>query len=74
MAEIGLKDRIANYQPTKTVWLWSMVGVAVLTMVLGFTWGGWVTGGTASDRAEEAASKAVDSKAIGRFISFSTRG
>ena len=32
---------------------------AVLTMVVGFNWGGWVTGGTASDMARRGASTAV---------------
>ena len=27
--------------------IWTAVGGAVLTMAVGFTWGGWVTGGTA---------------------------
>ena len=27
-------------------------------MIIGFTWGGWVTGATATDRAQQAAQKA----------------
>ena len=36
-----------DYKPTQAGWFWSCAGVCVLTMILGFTWGGWVTGGTA---------------------------
>ena len=39
--------------------LWSCVACIVLTMIIGFTLGGWVTGGTAQDMAEESAEKAV---------------
>lgn len=55
----GFRERFASYRASKTVLVWSWVGVAVLTMIVGFTWGGWVTGGTAADRAETAAEDAV---------------
>ena len=58
MAET-IGERIGGYKPTKTVWFWSLVGAVGLTMILGFTWGGWVTGGAATDRAEGAAEDAV---------------
>lgn len=48
-----------QYKPTKTVWLWSCVGVAALTMVIGFSAGGWVTGGTATDRVNASTEQAV---------------
>ncbi len=37
----------SHYRPTKTLWAWSIVGASALTMILGFTWGGWVTSGRA---------------------------
>lgn len=49
----------SNYQPSKTVWFWSCVGAAVLTMVVGFSWGGWVTGGSAAKMTEKATENAV---------------
>jgi hypothetical protein len=55
----GLRERFGAYKASKTVLVWSWVGVAALTMFIGFTWGGWVTGGTATDRAETAAENAV---------------
>jgi hypothetical protein len=57
MTEIG--DKFAAYRPTKTIWFWSTVVVMVVTVIVGFTWGGWVTGGSAADRAEDAAEGAV---------------
>ncbi|KWV54803.1 hypothetical protein AS026_38225 [Rhizobium altiplani] len=37
----------SSYRPSKTLWGWSLVGASALTMVLGFTWGGWTTSGRA---------------------------
>ena len=39
--------------------LWGAAGGAVVLAVIGFTWGGWVTGGTAQKMAEETAENAV---------------
>ena len=43
------------YRPTKGVWLWSCAGCVVATIVVGFAWGGWVTDGTATRMASDAA-------------------
>ncbi|WP_274426291.1 hypothetical protein [Chelativorans sp. YIM 93263] len=48
-----------EYQPSKGVLAWTAVGASVLTMIVGFTWGGWVTGGTAQERADAAAETAT---------------
>ena len=39
--------------------LWGAIGGAILTMIIGFSWGGWVTGGTAQSKGEEMAEDAV---------------
>lgn len=39
--------------------LWSAVGGAILVAIVGFSWGGWVTGGTAQKRAAEMTSAAL---------------
>ena len=36
-------------------WLWTSAGCVVATIVVGFAWGGWVTGGTAARMASDAA-------------------
>ncbi len=50
---------LSKAQPSLKVLIWSCVACIVLTMIIGFTLGGWVTGGTAQDMAEESAEKAV---------------
>ncbi len=43
-----------DYAPSKAALVWVAGGASVLTMVVGFTVGGWVTGGTAERMAQEA--------------------
>src|SRR5690606_17161066 len=50
---------LAQYRPTKTVWFWSCAAVSALTMIVGFTVGGWVTGGTAAEQAQASTEQAV---------------
>ena len=59
-AEQGLRQRWDAMQPTKTVLVWSCVVCTVGAIVLGFTWGGWTTGGTARAMAAAAAAGARD--------------
>lgn len=47
-----------DYRPTKAGLVWTAVGASVLTMVVGFTWGGWVTGGSAQTMATQASQNA----------------
>ena len=42
-------------RPTKTLTFWACAACVAATMVVGFTWGGWTTGGTAQAMAKEAA-------------------
>ncbi len=44
------------------VGLWSAVGGAIVLAIIGFAWGGWVTGGTAQKMGEEMAEEAVVSR------------
>ncbi len=45
-SKASIFQRFDNYQPSKTILVWACVVTAVATMIIGFTWGGWVTGGT----------------------------
>lgn len=54
-----------DYRPSKTVWLWSCVAAAALTMVVGFSAGGWVTGSTAQKQADASTHAAVAQLAAG---------
>jgi hypothetical protein len=51
--------RWSDARPTKTLVFWSWVAAAAVTMIIGFNWGGWVTGGTARTTAEAMAQDAV---------------
>jgi len=50
----SIQQRWGDLQPSKTMLFWSCAGSVVVALVVGFTWGGWVTGGTARDMAETA--------------------
>ena len=39
--------------------IWGAIGGAVAAMIIGFTWGGWVTGGTAGRMATTSAQDAT---------------
>ena len=50
----SLSRRWEDYQPSKTILFWACVAAIIATMVVGFTWGGWVTGGTSRAAATTA--------------------
>jgi pimeloyl-ACP methyl ester carboxylesterase len=47
-----------QYQASKTVLFWACAGSVVAATVVGFSWGGWVTGGSAQSMADKAAAQA----------------
>lgn len=50
--------RLQQYQPTKEHAVWITIACVVVTLIVGFGFGGWVTGGTARTMAGEAAATA----------------
>ncbi len=50
----SLAARWESYQPSKSTLVWTCVGTAIATMIIGFSWGGWVTGGTSQTLAQTA--------------------
>jgi hypothetical protein len=54
----SLSQRFQQYQPSKTALFWSCGGCVALAIIVGFTWGGWTTGGTAREMAEDSAAQA----------------
>jgi alpha/beta superfamily hydrolase len=48
-------QRWHDYQPTKKQTFWIALGCIIATLVIGFGFGGWVTGGTAQAMATQAA-------------------
>ena len=57
---LSISRRWAAYRPSKGGWIWSCVGASVATMIVGFAWGGWVTGGSAKRMAEAVAASSRD--------------
>jgi hypothetical protein len=55
----SLGQRWRDYQPTKTILFWACLASIVLSIFVGFTWGGWVTAGTAQKAADALARDAV---------------
>ena len=53
-SKTSLAHRAGSYQPSKTILAWACVMTAVVTMIVGFSWGGWVTGGTSRSAAATA--------------------
>lgn len=52
------RERWRAYRPSKELWFWSCIASVIATMIIGFHWGGWVTGGSATHMAANAANKA----------------
>lgn len=46
--------RFEEYQPSKSTLAMACAATAVATMIVGFNWGGWVTGGTSQTLATTA--------------------
>ena len=53
-----LSQRFDDYQASKTVLFWACAGSVIAATVVGFSWGGWVTGGSAREMAEDSAAQA----------------
>jgi hypothetical protein len=69
--KLSLGERWSGARPTKTIVFWSWVAAAALTMIIGFTWGGWVTGSTARSMAavggEDAVVRRLAPMCVARF-------
>ena len=52
-------QRWDKVRPTKWVLVWFCLGSVIGALIVGFTWGGWVTGGSARDMAVQSGKDAV---------------
>lgn len=72
MAAAGFGNRWQTYRASKTTLFWSCAACAVATIIVGFNWGGWVTGGTAEKMSATAASMAraelAATECVSRFM------
>ena len=55
----GRRERWTKVRPTKQTVFWFCVGSVVGALIVGFGWGGWVTGGSARDMAVQSGKDAV---------------
>ena len=60
-------QRWDKVRPTKTIVFWSVVATIVLTMIVGFAWGGWITGGTAQKMTNAAVTQRLSSICMGQY-------
>lgn len=54
----SLLQRFQQYRASKAVLFWACTGSVAVATIVGFSWGGWVTGGTAREMAEDSAAQA----------------
>jgi hypothetical protein len=57
--KVSYRQRWDKARATKKVVFWAIIGSIVLTMIVGFNWGGWVTGSTAQKMSVAMAQDAV---------------
>lgn len=50
----SIGTRWDEYQPTKSTLVWACAASVAATLIVGFAWGGWVTGKTADAQASAA--------------------
>ena len=55
----NIRQKWSKAKLTKSATFWIAIGAIILTMYLGFSQGGWVTGGTASQMAVTTSQNAV---------------
>jgi hypothetical protein len=51
-------QRFQQYRASKTALFWSCAGSVVVATIVGFSWGGWTTDGSAQAMADKAAAQA----------------
>ena len=53
-----LSQRFHQYRASKTALFWSCAGSVIVATIVGFSWGGWTTDGSAQAMADKAAAQA----------------
>jgi hypothetical protein len=54
----NLSQRFKDYQASKAVLFWACAGSVIVATIVGFSWGGWTTGGSAREMADSSAAQA----------------
>lgn len=64
---VSFGQRWDQARATKKVVFWFSLAAVILTMIVGFNWGGWVTGGTAKVMAQDAVVQRLTPICVGQF-------
>lgn len=73
-AKKSLGERYDDYRASKATLFWACVGVAILTIVIGFNWGGWMTSGGAQEMVQEARRNLAATFCVQRFLDATDAG
>ena len=65
--KVSLRRRWDEARVTKRVVFGFAVAAVVLTLIVGFNWGGWVTGGTAQAMADDAVVQRLAGVCVAQF-------
>ena len=65
--KVSYRQRWDKARATKKVVFWAVLGAIVLTMIVGFNWGGWVTGGTVQKMTDDAVVQRLSSICVAQF-------
>lgn len=71
--KVSFGQRWDQARATKKVVFWISVTSIILTMIIGFNWGGWVTGGTAKVMAQAAVVQRLAPMCVSQFNQDSTK-
>jgi hypothetical protein len=63
----GYGERWNKIRPTKTIFFWSLLATIILTLIVGFNWGGLVTGTTAQKMADDVVAQRLSLICAGQF-------
>jgi hypothetical protein len=63
--KLGPMAKWNNLQVSKTALAWCCAGSVAAALIVGFTWGGWVSGGTAREMVKTASTAARAEMAAG---------
>jgi hypothetical protein len=65
--KLSFGQRWDKARAAKKVVFWAIIGAVVVTVLVGFGWGGWVTGGAAQKMTSEAVTQRLASICVGQF-------
>ena len=65
--KVSFKQRWDKARATKAGVFWIATGAIILTIFIGFRWGGWVTNGTAQRMTNDAITERLSLICVGQF-------